>query len=121
MLLRLGLILGCGLLCRQVPLWGQGGCEGTPAYSPCEFTFEIPTSDAAAHPNPYYYETRGGGRIVYVQAEPTVLRSQADAIAWRQEYAIAVAHLARVFGIVADPACSDWQRHYRLPRATRQK
>ena len=49
MLLRLGLILGCGL----IPLWAQGGCEGTPAYSPCEFTFEMTASDAAAHPNPY--------------------------------------------------------------------
>ena len=49
MLWRLGLILGCGLL----PLWAQGGCEGTPAYSPCEFAFELTANDAAAHPNPY--------------------------------------------------------------------
>ena len=75
---------------------------------------------ATVHPDPYFYETRGGARVVYVQTEPTVLRSQADAIAWRQDYAIAVAHLANVFGIVADPACSDWQRHYRLPQATRE-
>jgi len=74
---------------------------------------------AAAHPDPYYYETRGGARIVYRQIEPTILRTQADALEWSRVYAVAVAHLEHRFGIVADPACNDWQRLYRLPRATR--
>jgi hypothetical protein len=74
----------------------------------------------AEHPAPYYYETKGGARIVYRQAEPTVLRSQADALEWSKVYAVAVAHLEHRFGIVADPACNDWQRLYRLPRATRE-
>jgi hypothetical protein len=74
---------------------------------------------AAVHPSPYYYETRGGARIVYRQEEPTVLKTQADALEWSKIYAVAVAHLEQRFGIVADPACCDWQRHYRLPRATR--
>lgn len=74
---------------------------------------------AAAHPDPYYYETRGGARIVYRQSKATVLRAQANAQEWSQLYAVAVAHLERRFGIVADPACADWQRLYRLPHATR--
>jgi hypothetical protein len=74
---------------------------------------------ADRYPKPYFYETRGGARIVYRQAKPTVLRTQADAIEWSKGYAVAVAHLENLFGIVADPACNDWQRLYRLPRATR--
>ncbi len=74
---------------------------------------------ATKHPGPYYYETRGGARIVYRQGEPTVLRNQADAKAWSREYAVACAYLHRTFAIEADGACSDWQRLYRLPHATR--
>jgi hypothetical protein len=73
----------------------------------------------AAHPGLYMYETRGGYRLVYRQAEPTVLRAQADALEWSKVYAVAIAHLADRYGIDADPACCDWQRLYRLPRATR--
>lgn len=76
---------------------------------------------AAAHPDPFYYETRGGGRVVYGQAEPTILETEADALEWSRVYTIAVAHLEQRFGIVADPACCDWQRLYRLPRATRDR
>jgi hypothetical protein len=75
---------------------------------------------ARAHPAPYVYGTRGGARIVYMQPEPIVLSSQADAQRWSQDYAIAVNYLARRFGIVADLACKDWQRFYRLPHATRE-
>lgn len=71
------------------------------------------------HPGLYCYDTRGGYRIVYRQAEPTVLRTQADALEWSKAYAVAIAHLEHRFGIIADPACNDWQRLYRLPRATR--
>src|SRR5579862_9252420 len=28
-------------------------CNNTPAYSPCDFVFELSEKDAAAHPNPY--------------------------------------------------------------------
>ncbi|MEO7037654.1 MAG: hypothetical protein ABI548_27095 [Polyangiaceae bacterium] len=73
------------------------------------------------HPGVFFYETRGGARIVYRQAEPMILRTQDDAREWSRVYAVAVAYLGRRFGIVADPACSDWQRHYRLPRATRDE
>jgi hypothetical protein len=74
---------------------------------------------ATEHPDPYYYETRGGARIVYRQTEPTIIKTQADAREWSQVYAVAVAYLERRFGLHADPSCCDWQRHYRLPRATR--
>ena len=76
---------------------------------------------AAVHPDPYYYETRGGARIVYRQAEPTILETEADALEWSRIYTVAVAHLEQRFGIVADPSCCDWQRLYRLPRATRDR
>jgi len=36
-----------------VPAFCQTPCEGTPAYSPCEFVFELSAADLAAHPNPY--------------------------------------------------------------------
>jgi hypothetical protein len=74
---------------------------------------------AVEHPEPLFYETRGGARIVYFPPEPAILRSHDDARLWSQRYAVAIAYLRRRFGITADAACSDWQRLYRLPRATR--
>src|SRR5215467_8476968 len=41
------------LLFLAVPAFCQMPCEGTPAYSPCEFTFDLSAADLAAHPNPY--------------------------------------------------------------------
>ncbi|HEX4336289.1 MAG TPA: hypothetical protein VH062_10275 [Polyangiaceae bacterium] len=76
---------------------------------------------AEVHHHPYFYETRGGCRIVYAQEEPTVIATPEDAKEWSRGYHVAVAYLARCFGIVADPACNDWQRLYRLPRATRDR
>jgi hypothetical protein len=76
---------------------------------------------AAEHLSPYYYETRGGARIVYRQAEPTTLRTQADAREWSRVYAVALAYLSRCFGLECDAACHDWQRLFRLPRATRDR
>lgn len=74
---------------------------------------------AAEHAGAYYYETRGGCRILYALPEPTVLQSLDDAREWRRSYAVALAYLRRRFDIVGDAACSDWQRLYRLPHATR--
>ena len=34
-------------------LAAQEPCANTPAYTPCEFTFDLSDADAAAHPNPY--------------------------------------------------------------------
>jgi len=36
-----------------LPMLAQAPCEGTPAYTPCEFVFELSPADLAAHPNPY--------------------------------------------------------------------
>ena len=47
-LLRLVLIAGAGL-----PLFAQAACNGTPAYTPCEFVYELNQQEAAAHPKPY--------------------------------------------------------------------
>ena len=41
------------LLLIAVPVFCQTQCEGTPAYSPCEFVFELSAANLAAHPNPY--------------------------------------------------------------------
>ena len=45
---RLLLIAGIGL-----PLFAQAPCNGTPAYTPCEFLFELNQQEAATHANPY--------------------------------------------------------------------
>ena len=37
----------------SLSLFAQTPCANTPAYSPCEFTFDLTDQDAAAHPNPY--------------------------------------------------------------------
>jgi len=73
----------------------------------------------AAHDGFFYFETRGGSRIIYRQPVPVVISSLEDAAQWRQDYATTAAYLNRVFGIEADPACADWTRLFRLPRATR--
>lgn len=47
-LLRLMLLAGIGL-----SLFAQATCNNTPAYTPCEFVFDMNGQEAAAHPNPY--------------------------------------------------------------------
>ena len=41
------------LVCFAARLTAQTPCEGTPAYSPCEFVFELQGAEASVHPNPY--------------------------------------------------------------------
>jgi hypothetical protein len=36
-----------------IPAFAQTPCDNTPAYSPCEFVFELTGPEAAAHPDPY--------------------------------------------------------------------
>ncbi len=36
-----------------IPAFAQTPCDNTPAYSPCEFTFDLSGAEAAAHPDPY--------------------------------------------------------------------
>ena len=96
--------------------------HGTPEPAPeswrREFRKRI-VSLSVDHPDVYYYETRGGARFLYRLAEQTILRTKEDAARWGRDYLVTVAHFERNYGIVADPACHDWQRLYRLPCATR--
>jgi hypothetical protein len=48
MLARLPLIVLLG-----VPVFAQTPCDGTPAYAPCDMSFELSAADLAAHANPY--------------------------------------------------------------------
>lgn len=48
---RIGLLLAPFLLLPAAR--AQSPCANTPAYSPCEFVFELSAQDAAANPNPY--------------------------------------------------------------------
>src|SRR5579871_5500158 len=48
--LRVPLVL---ILASSLRLSAQTPCDNTPAYTPCEFVFELSAADAAAHPNPY--------------------------------------------------------------------
>ena len=41
------------LLLRASHLAAQAPCTNTPAYTPCEFVYELSDADAAANPNPY--------------------------------------------------------------------
>ncbi len=72
-----------------------------------------------AHPGCFVYWTRGGYRIVYRLTSKVYIRTAEDAAQWRKEYFVACAHLERCFGIVADRACHQWTRLFRLPHATR--
>ena len=36
-----------------LPIFAQTPCDSTPAYTPCEFVFDLSAADLAAHPNPY--------------------------------------------------------------------
>jgi len=47
-LLRLLLLTGISL-----SLFGQATCNNSPAYTACDFVFELNPQEAAAHPNPY--------------------------------------------------------------------
>jgi hypothetical protein len=73
----------------------------------------------AAHPGGFVYRTRGGYRLVYALADPVVLRSPDDGTRWKSKYVAWCRYLAARFGIVADAACKDWTRLYRLPRVLR--
>jgi hypothetical protein len=96
--------------------------HGTGKPAPDDWRVEIRQKMLAllsAHKGAFYFETRGGSRIIYRQPVPVIIASAEDAYQWRQDYATTCAYLARVFDIEADPACSDWTRLFRLPRATR--
>lgn len=72
-----------------------------------------------AHPGLFAYRTRGGYRLVWRLGTPLVLHTGDCSARWRLQYQRWCCYLARAFGLVADPSCSDWTRLYRLPHATR--
>ncbi|KAA0240725.1 hypothetical protein EDM76_01720 [bacterium] len=77
---------------------------------------------AAEHVGLFIYRSRSGGyRIVARLLVPVVIRTEADREAWRIRYHRELIYLKRRFGIVADPACADITRLYRLPRVTRRQ
>lgn len=86
------------------------------------FAEQLPKLDALPqrHPGLFAYRTRGGYRLVWRLAAPFVLGLAGDAARWRRLYQRWCCHLARGFGLVADPSCADWTRLYRLPHATRE-
>ena len=73
----------------------------------------------AAHPGLVVYMTKGGYRIVGVLTAPFVLRSVTDDARWKALYRSWARYLRLRFGIKVDPACDQWNRMFRLPRATR--
>jgi P4 family phage/plasmid primase-like protien len=86
--------------------WADGQLEGI-------------ESARRAHPGLFAYRTRGGYRLVWRLGAPVVLRTGDCSARWRLRYQRWCCYLARAFGLVADPSCSDWTRLYRLPHATR--
>jgi hypothetical protein len=74
-----------------------------------------------AHPGGFYFETRGGYRVLWRRPSPFQLASPDDGPRWRLFYWRSGIYLSRTFGIEPDPACADWPRLQRAPHATRPK
>jgi hypothetical protein len=72
----------------------------------------------ATHPGAFAYATSGGYRIVFC-CEPFPITKPEDAKAWWDLYLRFVRYLRDEFEIVADPACKDFGRLYRLPNVRR--
>lgn len=70
-------------------------------------------------PGIFVARSKGGYRIVYRLAKLFPICDDDAKSAWTLYYRGCCAYLAREFGIVADPACADWTRLYRVPHATR--
>jgi hypothetical protein len=73
----------------------------------------------AAEPGWFYYETRGGYRLVSVLDVPRPIADDADYRDWKTYYVCRLGRLSRLYGIVGDSACTDWTRVFRLPRVRR--
>jgi hypothetical protein len=96
--------------------------HGTKAPAPDAWRDEVTVQVgelAKTHPGPFLYHTRGGARLVYRQPAPVTIATDRDEAQWSLDYVITAAYLARAFGLIADAACIDWTRLFRLPRACR--
>lgn len=58
------------------------------------------------------YTTKNGARLMYVLPEPILVREVED-------YHRGLVHLFGTKGLIADPACSDWTRFFRMPSVLR--
>lgn len=66
-----------------------------------------------AFPGGMVWRTKGGWRGCWYTERRIVTTD--DTAAWRKDYLAAIVYLEREFGIVADPACNDWNRLHRVP------
>jgi hypothetical protein len=73
----------------------------------------------ASLPPAYYFETKGGYRLLWLLPPGITLKSREDVVQWRAHYLSCLHYLARVFAIHGDEACSDPTRVFRLPRVVR--
>lgn len=69
--------------------------------------------------SPALYATRGGYRAIWGLAEPFVISSPADGLAWRARYLAILEWLATEHGVIGDRSCADWTRLHRLPLVIR--
>ncbi len=67
----------------------------------------------------FFCTTKGGARVMWRLRDPFPIATPADAAAWRRRYLAACAALEADFDIVADRACADWTRLFRLPLVVR--
>lgn len=58
------------------------------------------------------YTTKNGARFIFVLVEPVLVREVED-------YHRGLVHLFGKHGLIADPACSDWTRCFRMPQVMR--
>ncbi len=80
---------------------------------------QAPRIATALDDGAYYYETRGGYRLVWRLEQPFVIRTRHDAERWKASYTAALEALEADYGIVGDRTCKDWTRLYRLPFVVR--
>jgi hypothetical protein len=80
----------------------------------------------ATVPGVVAYHTRGGVRLIALLAEPVVIAGTESAAVkvavkrWKSLVSRWIARAARA-GVLADPACVDWTRFFRLPHGVRDK
>lgn len=110
---------GSGVYIGALVLDVDGPGKGPPDQRWRDAELEKVQRAAAQHGGPYFYETRGGYRIVWALPKPFRVDSPDRALRWRRLYVLTIENLRRRFGIEADAACQDWTRLYRLPNVVR--
>jgi AAA domain len=93
----------------------EGHAPRTPAWDESQ---QDPIANALAE-GAYFYETRGGYRLVWKLAEPFPIANEHDEARWTASYKHALDALEHEQGVIGDRTCADWTRMYRLPLVTR--